>query len=171
MFISKLTQAMIFGGLLATTITLNAFAFDLQEVQTGETPYLNAFQQLDANHNGQLTWAELQKDSAAKPATFKAYDQNADSHLSYQEYAEMKTHISQQAIKGAMSDSWITTKVKAKLLEETAFKSFNISVETHQGDVIISGFVNDATLRSKAEQLVAGIEGVKSVKNAIVVKS
>lgn len=170
MNMSTTTQALIFGSLLASTITVNAFAFDLQEVQNGDQPYLKEFKQLDNNANGQLTWAELQKDGAVKPAMLKAYDQNADSTLNYEEYAALKTQTSQLAIKGAMSDSWITTKVKAKLLEEEAFKSFRISVETHQGDVLISGFVNDAALKTKAEQLVAAIEGVKSVKNAIVVK-
>jgi hyperosmotically inducible protein len=43
-------------------------------------------------------------------------------------------------------------------------------VETHKGEVLISGFVSEAALKSKAEQLVASVEGVKSVKNAIVVK-
>lgn len=170
MSISKYTQATIFGGLLAATITLNAFAFDLQEVQNGEKPYLEQFNALDKNTNQTLTWSEVQQDKAVKQRDFKTYDHDKDGSLTYEEYAELKTQTSQKAIKGAMSDSWITTKVKARLLEEEAFKSFKISVETHKGEVLISGFVSEASLKSKAEELVAGVEGVKSVKNAIVVK-
>lgn len=170
MSISKYTQATIFGGLLAATITLNAFAFDLQEVQNGEKPYLEQFNALDKNTNQTLTWSEVQQDKAVKQRDFKAYDHDKDGSLTYEEYAELKTQTSQKAIKGAMSDSWITTKVKARLLEEESLKSLKISVETHKGEVLISGFVSEASLKSKAEELVAGVEGVKSVKNAIVVK-
>jgi len=46
-----------------------------------------------------------------------------------------------------------------------------ISVETHKGQVLLSGFVSDASLKAQAEELVSGVEGVKSVKNAIVVKA
>lgn len=171
MLMSKYKQAIIFGGLLATTITLNAFAFDLEEVQHGDQPYLEEFNALDKNANNRLNWSEVQQDNRVKQADFKRYDHNQDGSLSYEEYAELKTQTSQKAIKGAMSDSWITTKVKARLLEEEALKSFKISVETHKGEVLISGFVGDEALKTKAEQLVSGVEGVKSVKNAIVVKS
>lgn len=171
MSMSKYKQAIIFGGLLATTITLNAFAFDLDEVQNGTQPYQEEFKALDKNNNSTLTWTEVQQDKNVKKKDFKAFDHDKDGTLSYEEFAELKTQTSQKAIKGAMSDSWITTKVKAKLLEEESLKSLKISVETHQGEVLLSGFVGDASLKTKAEQVVSAVEGVKSVKNAIVVKS
>ena len=171
MSIKKYNQAAIFGGLLAATITLNAFAFDLNEVQNGDKPYLDQFNSLDKNANEILTWSEAKADKGVKQKDFKAFDGDKDGTLTYEEYAELKTKTGQKAIKVAMSDSWITTKVKAKLLEEEAFKSLKISVETHKGEVLLSGFVSDATLKSQAEELVHGIEGVKSVKNAIVVKA
>jgi hyperosmotically inducible periplasmic protein len=170
MLISKFKQAVTFGGLLAATITLNAFAFDLKEVQEGQKPYLEEFNALDKNSNEALTWPEAQADKNLKQQDFKNYDRDSDGSLNYQEYAELKTQTSQKVLKGAMSDSWITTKVKARLLEEEALKSFKISVETHKGEVLISGFVADPELKTKAEELVASVEGVKSVKNAIVVK-
>lgn len=170
MLISKFKQAAIFGGLLAATITLNAFAFDIEEVQEGNKPYLDEFKALDKNANQTLTWAEAQSDKGVKQKDFKSYDHDKDGTLTYDEYAELKTQTGQKVIKGAMSDSWITTKVKARLLEEESLKSLKISVETHKGEVLLSGFVNDSSLKSKAEELVAAVEGVKSVKNAIVVK-
>ena len=81
-----------------------------------------------------------------------------------------KTKSAAAGAKESTSDTWITTKVKARLLEEEALKSLKISVETHKGEVLLSGFVADSTLKSKAEELVSSVEGVKSVKNAIVVK-
>lgn len=170
MSITTLKQAAIFGGLLATTITLNAFAFDLNEVQNGDKPYLEQFNSLDKNANETLNWSEAKADKGVKEKDFKTYDTDNDGTLTYDEYAELKTKTGQKAIKVAMSDSWITTKVKARLLEEEALKSLKISVETHKGQVLLSGFVSDSTLKSKAEELVSTVEGVKSVKNAIVVK-
>jgi hyperosmotically inducible periplasmic protein len=170
MSITTFKHSIIFGGLLATTITLNAFAFDLDEVQNGDKPYLQQFNSLDKNANETLTWSEAKADKGVKHKDFKTFDGDNDGSLTYEEYAELKTKTGQKAIKSAMSDSWITTKVKARLLEEEALKSLKISVETHKGQVLLSGFVSDASLKSKAEELVSGVEGVKSVKNAIVVK-
>lgn len=171
MSMSKYKQAIIFGSLLATTITLNAFAFDLDEVQNGTRPYQEEFKALDKNNSSTLTWAEVKQDKNVSKQDVKAFDHDKDGTLSYEEFAELKTQSSQKAIKGAMSDSWITTKVKAKLLEEESLKSLKISVETHNGEVLLSGFVGDASLKTRAEQVVSAVEGVKSVKNAIVVKS
>ncbi len=122
----------------------------------------------NANHT--LNWTEAKADKVLKKQDFKAFDHDKDGTLTYDEYAELKTQTGQKAFKTTMSDSWITTKVKARLLEEESLKSFKISVETHKGEVLLSGFVADNTLKDKAEQLVATVAGVKSVKNAIVVK-
>lgn len=171
MLMSKLQQASIFAGLLATTITLNAFAFDLEQVQNGDKPYQTEFNTLDKNANQMLNWLELKADASVKEKDFKAFDHDHDGSLSYQEFADLKIQTSQKALKTAVSDSWITTKAKAMLLEEESLKSFKISVETHHGEVLLSGFVSDPTLKSKAEAVVAAIDGVKSVKNAIEVKA
>ncbi len=171
MTISKFKQATIFGGLLAATITLNAFAFEIDQVQHGDQPFLTEFNALDKNTDQSLNAAEIQADKSIKKQDVKAFDLNKDGRLNYAEFSELKTKLGQAAIKTTMSDSWITTKVKARLLEEESLKSFKISVETHEGQVLLSGFVADADLKAKAEQVVNGIEGVKTVKNAIVVKS
>jgi hyperosmotically inducible periplasmic protein len=65
----------------------------------------------------------------------------------------------------------ITAKAKSKLLAEESFKSLNISVETYEGNVILSGFVNSNELKVKATEIVSSIEGVKSVKNSLMIKS
>ncbi len=169
MLTSQLKQASIFAGLLATTITLNAFAFEVEQVQHGDQPYHEAFTNLDKNANQTLSWSEAKADDNIKSNDFKRYDQDRDGSLSYQEYATLKTKLSQAAIKTTVADSWITTKVKAKLIEETSLKAFKISVETHQGEVLLSGFVSDPGLKAKAEALVSQINGVKAVKNAIEV--
>ena len=50
-------------------------------------------------------------------------------------------------------------------------KSLKISVKTYRGEVILSGFVENAAMKQKAEQIASNIQGVRLVKNSLVVKS
>ena len=70
-----------------------------------------------------------------------------------------------------IDDSIITTKAKAKILATEDLKSLQISVETHLGEVILSGFVDNEAAKMKAEEVVSKIEGVKSVKNGLEIRS
>ena len=70
-----------------------------------------------------------------------------------------------------IDDSIITTKAKAKILATEDLKSLQISVETHQGEVILSGFVDNEAAKMKAEEVVSKIEGVKSDKNGLEIRS
>jgi len=67
-------------------------------------------------------------------------------------------------------DSVITAKIKAKLAKDDFLKSFQIRVESRKGVVQLSGFVDSQTLIDKAGDVAKGIEGVKSVKNDLIVK-
>lgn len=69
-----------------------------------------------------------------------------------------------------IDDSVITAKIKAAIVQEPSLSPFQINVETFKGDVQLSGFVDTARHKSKAEEVAAGVKGVKSVKNDLVVK-
>ena len=69
-----------------------------------------------------------------------------------------------------VDDSVITTKIKTQLAADDFLKSFQISVETRKGIVELSGFVDSQKAVDKAGQIARGVEGVKSVKNALIVK-
>jgi osmotically-inducible protein OsmY len=69
-----------------------------------------------------------------------------------------------------VDDSVITTKVKSLLAEDDFLKSFQISVETFQGTVQLSGFVNTQQAVNKASEIVRSVKGVKSLKNNLIVK-
>lgn len=69
-----------------------------------------------------------------------------------------------------IDDSAITTKVKAELLGDSGLRSFDISVETYDRVVQLSGFVNSQAVRARAGQIAAGVAGVRSVRNDLVVK-
>jgi osmotically-inducible protein OsmY len=69
-----------------------------------------------------------------------------------------------------VDDSVITTKVKTALLVDPDIKSLDIGVETFKGVVQLSGFVNSAEQARKAVEIAKSVEGVRSVKNSLVVK-
>ena len=70
-----------------------------------------------------------------------------------------------------IDDTIITAKAKAEILGAKELKSLQISVETRDGEVILSGFVDNAAAKIKAEEVVSKIEGVKSIKNSLEVRS
>jgi osmotically-inducible protein OsmY len=69
-----------------------------------------------------------------------------------------------------VDNSVITTKVKTAILEDPTLKSFQINVETFKGVVQLSGFVDSAQSAAKAGELARRVDGVKEVKNDLVVK-
>jgi osmotically-inducible protein OsmY len=69
-----------------------------------------------------------------------------------------------------IDDSVITAKVKSLLAADDFLKSFQISVESRKGIVQLSGFVDSQKAVDKAGQIARGVEGVKSVRNDLIVK-
>ncbi|MDQ3186850.1 MAG: BON domain-containing protein [Pseudomonadota bacterium] len=69
-----------------------------------------------------------------------------------------------------MDDGIITTKVKAALLAEESIKSSDVGVVTRDGEVQLSGFVNNQTQIDLATQVARGVEGVKNVINEMSIK-
>jgi osmotically-inducible protein OsmY len=69
-----------------------------------------------------------------------------------------------------VDDSVITTKVKSLLAEDDFLKSFQISVESFKGTVQLSGFVNSQKAVDKAGEIAKSVQGVKSLKNDLIVK-
>ena len=70
-----------------------------------------------------------------------------------------------------IDDTMITSKVKAKFVEDPAVSALDIAVETFRGNVQLSGFANNATEMARAVELARDVNGVKSVKNDIRLKT
>ena len=70
-----------------------------------------------------------------------------------------------------IDDSTITAKIKSKLLADSDIKSFDLKVETHKGDVQLSGFVDNQAQIDHAIMLTRSVEGVKNVDNKVSLKS
>lgn len=67
----------------------------------------------------------------------------------------------------AIDDSVITAKVKSALLADSTVKGLNISVDTVQGTVTLSGTAKSAAERAQAESLASAVDGVRQVVNRI----
>ena len=63
-----------------------------------------------------------------------------------------------------------TGRVKAALVDTKDVKARQINVETNGGVVQLSGFVTSPGMRERAAKVAAGVDGVKRVENALIIK-
>src|SRR5262245_33536471 len=66
-------------------------------------------------------------------------------------------------------DAWITTKSKLALLTADGVSVNAVNVDTVDGNVTLHGKVKTDAEKQKAETVVKGVDGVKSVKNLLQV--
>lgn len=69
-----------------------------------------------------------------------------------------------------IDDTTITTTVKARLAAEKAVTLTRVSVETQQGVVYLTGFVESAALRDRAGEIARKVDGVRDVVNNVRVQ-
>ena len=78
----------------------------------------------------------------------------------------MKVQLNKLTIQA--SRSWKQSKIL--LADDDIFKSLQASIETNQGTVPLSGFVNAQKAVNKADEIVRSVKGVRSIKNNLIVK-
>jgi osmotically-inducible protein OsmY len=76
----------------------------------------------------------------------------------------------QQTTGAYIDDATITSQVKSRMLDNPNVAGTSISVETLNGTVMLSGFAKNNTEKTTAETIARDVNGVKSVKNQIVVR-
>jgi hyperosmotically inducible periplasmic protein len=150
-------------------LSAQAVAVTIDEMRGEQAPYAQAFKALDSDGNGKLSKKEATKDKDVKNAFSKA-DKNHNGSLDQDEFAAYKSKVDNAENKQTAADSAITAKIKSKYLVEKNFSSLKVSVETKDNTVILSGFVDSEEQKARAEKIAMGVSGVKSVKNALVVK-
>jgi osmotically-inducible protein OsmY len=69
----------------------------------------------------------------------------------------------------AVSDGWITTKVKSSFVGVDALHGSDINVDTNGHIVTLRGTVPSATARARAVSLAKQVDGVKSVKDELTI--
>lgn len=77
----------------------------------------------------------------------------------------------QSSVGQYVDDTAITTAVKARFVENKEVAASSISVETLNGTVQLSGFAKSAEEKMMAESIARKVNGVKSVKNDIAVRT
>ncbi|OIR05621.1 osmotically-inducible protein Y precursor [mine drainage metagenome] len=81
--------------------------------------------------------------------------------------------MSQQSEKAgvAIDDTEITAKIKAAFLAESGLKTLQISVDTVNGVVTLSGSVDTQSHSDMAKAMAGAVSGVRKVNNDLMVKS
>ena len=85
-------------------------------------------------------------------------------------FAACASTSKQESTGDYIDDSVITAKIKSQLAADDFLKSFQISVESRKGIAQLSGFVDSQKAVDKAGRIARGVEGVKSVRNDLIVK-
>jgi hypothetical protein len=131
---------------------------------TAPAPSLE-FLTLDRNRDGQISKVEALANPEIQKR-FAAFDVDKDGMLSEAEH-RLALEDNQKRI---LHDSTITARVKAALLAERGIPSLQISVETYEGRVQLSGFVGAPDIVSRVGRLTAAVNGVRTVNNNIAVR-
>ena len=76
----------------------------------------------------------------------------------------------QETVGAYIDDTTITTQIKARFVENKVVAASSISVETLNGVVLLSGFAKSTAEKATAESIASKVNGVKSVRNEIVVR-
>ena len=84
--------------------------------------------------------------------------------------------VSCSAIEGQESggqyvdDATLSTKVRSAFVEDNTVKATQVHVETMQGIVELSGFVDSKAVEDRAVSIARNVSGVKGVRDEIVVR-
>ena len=138
--------------------------------QNSPNPAPNAeFLKLDKNKDGFLSRAEAGADKNLG-RVFDQADLNKDGKLDEDEYLKGINIYRREDAAQYAKDAAVTTKVKASLLKAEGLGSTAISVETYQGRVLLSGFLDSKAVAEQAVKVAKSVSGVKSVQNNLQVK-
>lgn len=107
-------------------------------------------------------------DNQAQIDRASAIAQNVSGTRTVQNRMNLKGGATSVGIK--VDDGIVTTKVKAALLGDADVKSQDIAVVTRNGEVQLSGFVDNQGQIDRATRLVEGTDGVSKVINELSIK-
>lgn len=162
----KLNRAIAHQSAIALAVLLALGAGAGSAVAQSANP---KFLKMDRNNDGFITRDE----SLGVRWYDKAFDQadeNRDGRLDTTEFVKAESLQDRLAAGNYVSDTALKTKIKTALLRERGLKSRDLDLEVVGGEVLLSGFVRDEEQRSKALRATNSVNGVASVRDAMVVK-
>jgi osmotically-inducible protein OsmY len=122
---------------------------------------------LDATRKGADMAIDATKDAAEK--TKEMAGKTADKTREIVGEVAQKSQQVASATGETVTDSWITTKVKAKFADEKVLEGSNIHVDTSDRVITLAGTVRSRPARERAVSIATGTEGVKLVVDHLFV--
>jgi Tfp pilus assembly major pilin PilA len=136
-----------------------------------------------ANRNANTNNANTNAHLAASPTPTAVANANTNTRTapSREEYDRDKERRDREAREEArrsgrtvgtgLNDAWLWTKARFDLAAEDDLRDSTINVDVDNGVVTLTGTVASAAQKTRAEQSVKSLDGVKSVKNQLKVVS
>jgi hyperosmotically inducible protein len=100
-----------------------------------------------------------------------------NANISRAEYEKVKESLAEEArrlgrtVGTGANDGWLWTKTRAVLATTADLRDSTINVDVENAVVTLSGTVATPAQKSKAAQVAKSVEGVKTVKNNLVVST
>ena len=76
----------------------------------------------------------------------------------------------QATVGQVVDDSALTAAVKGQLIADQTMQSYKVNVETQNGVVQLTGFVDSDKARSRAAEIARSVNGVKNVRNDLEIR-
>ena len=163
------TRRMLKSVAMAAAMLMAAPLYAAPDDSAPEQPN-RAFEKLDTDHDGFISRDEAAKRRGFAQALSEA-DDNRDGKLDQDEFVKAQSVYDRMRAGTFVSDRVITAKVKAALVKDKGVSALAVKVDTNNGTVLLSGFVNNEQQARRAHEIAASVAGVKSVKSNLVVKS
>jgi len=111
-----------------------------------------------------------QKTSDAAAKTKEAGEKTVDKTKEVGGKVVDKTKEGAEKTAEVATDTWITSRIKTKMVGEDVLKESDVHVSTTDHVVTLTGFVKSAAGREKAAEIARSVEGVKEIVNKISVR-
>lgn len=128
-----------------------------------------SFKKFDANGDGCIQREEW-RNLKGLARSFDEADGDKNGCLDQDEFIKAQSLDERLKAEQYVQDSAITAKIKAGLLKNLELGGLAIHVDTYRGVVQLSGFVDNPRQVRKAAETAAGVTGVISVRNNLIVK-
>jgi hypothetical protein len=136
-----------------------------------------------ANHNANTNNSNANANHAASPTPTAVANANTNTRTAptREEYDRDKERRDREAreearrsgrtVGSGLNDGWLWVKTRFDLAAEDDLRDSTINVDVDNGVVTLTGTVASAAQKTRAEQSVKAIDGVKSVKNQLKVSA